>query len=220
MDTAATPAENPFTEQPEAAAPEAPSAPPVEAPQPPSEQERVDELIETVQPSAAIRSQRIFVNDPTSPYNGFDKTYVQKPLSFFGKTEFVRIVGKAIDAALSGEDGTSVTQLIGVGSLNDLSQADVFIKALARLAEYAPDLLKSAYMISLGVPRHERDVVSAILDMPQDDEAGGGLSDDDGFAIMETFVAQNAKALSDFFTVRLRKIVEETTAAVNQTQDS
>lgn len=217
-------AENPFTEQPEAAPEPAPTPDPAPAAAPtppPTEAEKVDDLIETVAPSAAVREQRIFVLDDTSPYNGFDRTYTQKPLSFFGKTEFVRLIGRAIDNALSGDDGVSITQLVGVGNLNDLTTTDVFIKALARLAEYAPDLLKQSYMISLGVPRHERDVVSNILDMSNDPESGGGLSDDDGFAIMETFVAQNAKTLADFFTVRLRKIVEQTTAAVNtSTQDS
>lgn len=218
MDTPATqqpaPSAVPEEQQVETIVTEGPA--PVEIPEgaikePPTEAEKVDELIETVAPVAALREQRILA-PADSQFAGFDKTYVQKPLSFFGKTEFVRVVGKGVDTALGeGGGGLSITSLFGnIGSISDLSSTDVFVKLIARLAENAPELLKDAYMISLGVPRHERMIVSEIFDMPHDPDTGaGGLSDDDGFAILDTFVAQNAKTLTDFFAVRLRKTVKD-----------
>lgn len=189
----------------------------IKAPQP--ETERLDDLIETVAPSAAHRDQRIIGPDDSS-FNGFDRTYTQKPLSFFAKTEFIRVIGKAVDRALSSGDGISFSSLVGSNMLNGGTSTDVFIQAIAKLAEDAPDLLKEIYMISLGVPRHERVIVGEIFEMPHDDETGaGGLSDDDGFAIMETFVAQNAKTLTDFFAVRLRKIATQVQEAVASNSD-
>ena len=193
------------------------TTPPVEEP---TEGEKIDNLVETVSPEAAHRPQRI-AGPKDTPFEGFDRTYVQKPLSFFGKTEFVRLISHAIDNAMKGEDGLSITKLMGVTSMQELTSADIFVRALVRLAENTPDLLKDVYMISLNVPRHERDIVSQIFDMPAEEDGTGGLSDEDGIAIMNTFVEQNAKALMGFFRDEMPKVVERTQKLLGaQTQAS
>lgn len=182
-----------------------------------TEAEKVDELIDAVAPPVKKREQRI-AGGPGSPFEGFDKTYTQQKLSFFGKLEFVRLSSRAISKAMTasdGEEAVNLTDLIGVQSAQDITSADVFIRAIARLAEFAPEIVKDIYMISLNVPAHEREIVAAILDEPFDDETQtGGLSDDDGFAIMETFVAQNARVMRDFFREKLPQIAEQVRKAV------
>lgn len=175
-----------------------------------TEAQKVDELIESAAPIMKRREQRIAAG-PDSPWPDFDKTYTQQKLSFFGKLEFVRLISKAVDAAISNHDGSTgirIADLIGVNSFEDIQRADVFIQAIVRLTAHAPDLIKDIYLISLNVPGHERPIVASIFDEAHDEETGqGGLSDDDGFAIMETFIAQNARVMRDFYQEKVMAIV-------------
>lgn len=132
--------------------------------------------------------------------------FVQKPLSFFGKMELFAVLAKALDDAMSGEDGLRLDDLLelpdrteGEITAQELADADLFVRAVAKLVTYAPELLSDVYCISLGVPRGRRTVVKALMELPVDE---GGLSDEDGVRIFETFLNQNAEALVVFFTDR------------------
>jgi hypothetical protein len=124
--------------------------------------------------------------------------YIQKPLSFFGKIELFSVVGKSVDKALA--DGASIGDILGdVSNLeNPLStsttEADVFIQAIVKIAEHAPELLKDLYLVILAVPRGERERVKELLE---------NLDDDEGIGILETFVDQNWEVLTNFFTKKV-----------------
>ena len=129
-------------------------------------------------------------------------TYTQRPLSFFGKIELFSILGTAVEGALSG-GGVSVADLIDdvpTGDASNFKEADSFVKSIAKLVQYVPDLLKDLYVIALGVPREEREYVKSVMELP---ETQGGLTDDQGIQILEVFIAQNWDVLLDFFKSKL-----------------
>lgn len=127
--------------------------------------------------------------------------YTQRPLSFFGKIEIFGILGSAIEKALS-DGGLSLGEILQdvPDKKSEFAEADQFIKSLAKIAQFAPEFLKDLYVISLGVPAGERDYVKSIMELPEDQ---GGLSDEQGIQILETFIAQNWDVLLDFFTKKI-----------------
>jgi hypothetical protein len=124
--------------------------------------------------------------------------YTQKPLSFFGKIELFSVTGKAVDKALS--DGASIGDILGdVPDINNplstsTSEADVFISAVVKIAEHAPELLKDLYCVILAVPRGERERAKELFE---------NLSDDEGIKILEVFVDQNWEVLTNFFKEKI-----------------
>lgn len=163
----------------------------------PTEEEKVDDLVTSTNEVKApkVREQHL-------KYLDFEKTYKQSKLSFFGKLELSRIVGKALGQAAEG--GLGLRELAQDANLNNV---DGIMKVFASVAEHVPDLWLNIYMLALGVTDIEKPLVKEILTQSHDEETGeGGLSDEDGIAIMETFIDQNGKALRDFFRDALPKL--------------
>lgn len=136
-----------------------------------------------------------------------ERTYVQKPLSYFQKMEFFALVGEVIDKAVSGEDGMRMSQvfgsdnsLMGIANASQLQDIDTFIQAAGKLMVHAPDLLKKSYCIWWSVPQYERPWAMEVMEMPEDE---GGLSDDEGIEAIEIFIDQNWSALDGFFREKL-----------------
>lgn len=139
--------------------------------------------------------------------------FVQRPLSFFGKLDFFSVMGKGLDQAMKGPDGLSIAELwempsTGRDALNasDLRDADMFVKGIVKLAMYAPELMSDLYCVILSVPRGYRPVVKELMQAPEDE---GGLSDEQGIAILETFIDQNWEVMVDFFKQRIAGLVEK-----------
>src|SRR3972149_4008657 len=70
--------------------------------------------------------------------------YQQKPLSFFGKMELFSLLGDAVNKALQ-EGELSIAEIFEIpeevglsSSATDLKEADVFIKAIAKIVQYVP----------------------------------------------------------------------------------
>lgn len=129
-------------------------------------------------------------------------TYTQKPLSFFGKVEFFSVLADAIERALS--EGISIGELLDEmpnadTNPGDLREADVFIKALAKVLKVAPDLLHNIYAISLGVKRNQREEFSAALEEIDDEQA---------VRILNQFIDQNWDAVMDFFSKQVRPLIQ------------
>lgn len=164
----------------------------------------VDDFLDQIQPKGAVREW--IVRDLSEGAPLYERMYVQRPLSYFGKIEVFGLLGATIDKAM--QDGLSVDSVMQMGDVfaGQSTSADAFLGGIARLAMYAPDLLMELYCISLAVPRGERDWVKSVWDRSVTD---GGLSDDDGIAILQTFVEQNGEALRDFFTERIPGVVKE-----------
>lgn len=142
-----------------------------------------------------------------------DHEYVQKPLTFMAKMEFFSLVGEVLDRAMSGPNALQLGNLFSTptgirgGDLSPESfrEADTFVQAIGKLVQYSPDFLQKSYAIWLGVKPYEREVFYELISAPEDE---GGLTDDQGFEILEVFVDQNWKAIEGFFSERIVKLRE------------
>lgn len=135
--------------------------------------------------------------------------FIQRPLSFFGKIELIAVLGEAIDKAI--ESGVSVAGLLEESTDPNI-EANNFVRTLASLAAFAPDVLKEIYLISLGVPKGDREYVGMIMELPAED---GGLTDEQGIQILETFVDQNAEVMVDFFKNKILPMFNRVLEQVN-----
>lgn len=179
------------------------------------DQEPADVQQEEVKKQEDILDQIVPKKEPKTWTIGpqeMERTFVQKEMSFIAKMQWFSLIGDALDKAFSGPQGVSVNALFSApsmrgGELNasSLRDADSFIKAVAKLLGAAPDFLFDSYMIWLSVPDYERDIVKDIMKLPADE---GGLTDDQGFGIIETFLDQNYEALASFFSDRLSRLAE------------
>lgn len=151
-----------------------------------------------------------------------ERTYTQKPLSYTGMIQFTGLLGRKIDETMAGPEGLSVS---AVGDLMDMAQyagednarelivgrlvqsdfagVDAFIRGFAKLAAYTPDIIDEAQCIWLRIPFRDRMLIRDLWNKPIDE---GGLSMDDGEAMMDLFIRQNYGELERFFVERARRI--------------
>jgi hypothetical protein len=154
---------------------------------------------------------------------GMRREYVQRPLSFIAKMQWFSLVGEVLDKALSGPEGMSLNSLFnapgreGQLSMTDFRDADTFVQAVGKLLAVAPDFLVRSYSIWLNVPDYERDLVAEIMALPPDE---GGLTDDQGMEIIETFIDQNYEALDRFFRERIGSLQKRVQARVEEAAQS
>lgn len=145
----------------------------------------------------------------------FRKEYTQKPLSYLSMIQFTGLLGRKIDEAMQGDEGlslASISEMADVAkmaqtgtislSTSDFASVDAFIRGFAKLVSYIPDILDEAQCIWLRVPIKDRMIVREIWGKPVDE---GGLSPDDGEAMMDLFLRQNYEELEAFFVKRLRR---------------
>ncbi len=131
---------------------------------------------------------------------GDDKiVLVQKPLTFFGKIEFFSVVGKAVQKILI--DGGSLSEILDTPDFdpsapiqNQVTDADVFVKALSKIVEAAPELLSDLYLVILNVPKGQREYYAIRLEE---------LSDDQGMQILDVFIDQNWEVMLSFFNEKM-----------------
>lgn len=134
---------------------------------------------------------------------GYDEPFVQDPLTFFEKNEFLALVARAMEDALAGgADIEAVLAILGMDEkqLKALVEgrfegdfamlATSLFNVLTRLITVAPRLLEDLYLIALSVPIERREVVR--IDLRR-------IDDDTGFGILEAFVEQNTTTIRDFF---------------------
>lgn len=131
---------------------------------------------------------------------GDDKlVLVQKPLTFFGKIEFFSVVGKAVQKILL--DGGSLSEILDTPNYDptvpiqsQVTDADVFVKALSKIVEAAPELLSDLYLVILNVPKGQRDYYAVRLEE---------LTDEQGMQILDVFIDQNWEVMVSFFTEKM-----------------
>ena len=189
---------------------------PIEA-EAPEQQDVVDILVPKKEPKAW-----------TIGAGDYQRTYVQRPLSFIAKMQWFSLVGEVLDKALSGPNKMSMNSLLtgapttrsGTLSVADFTDADTFVQALGKLLSHAPDFLLDSYVIWLGVPDTEKSLAKQIFSLPEED---GGLSDEQGIEIIEIFIDQNYDALDAFFRkriVELRRRVDQHAKAASASRQS
>lgn len=187
----------------------------VEQPPQPSAQE----VLDTIQPMRGARTQIIWTtmqNDKGEEVR-VEYKYVQRELSMIAKAQWFSLVGDVMDRALGGENKLSLAALFeppegwseeGI-SMQRMKEADTFMHALSKLIKFMPSFLEESFCIWLNVPDFEEPIVKPL--MARSPEIGG-ISDDDGFAMVETFIDQNWDALEEWGrgkVAKLRKRIEE-----------
>lgn len=149
---------------------------------------------------------------------GNEQKYIQKPLSFVGKIQFLSYIGEVLDKAMSGNNALQLNSLFDVPvrgdilSAQDFSDAQTFVQAVGKLLVYAPDFLSKSYCIWLRIPEYERDW--AIVAMEE------SLSDEEGFDIIDTFIDQNWETLQGFFSERLPNLSKRLQARYRASQSA
>ena len=142
-------------------------------------------------------------------------TYTQKPLTFFGKVELFSVLAEAIERALSegitlGEILDDIPDSANLSSSN-FREADVFVKALAKILRVAPDLLTDIFAISLGVKRNaRRDFYEALED----------IEDEQAVRILDHFIDQNWDAVMDFFKEQVRPLITNVSAKLQPSEST
>lgn len=191
---------------------------------------KLQEDIETIEPRYEKREWQLVEYEWDSDRGGFtDKVvakrkYIQGPLSFFGKLELTGKLGEALDVAMSGPDPLTLNTLLAGVSMargdqltaQDFMDADSFVKLFARVMSYAPELIAEVYCIVLQIPRNERSWARDVMARREED---GGLSDDDGFLIAETFLDQNGEVLKDFFALRIQPLFQRARKRLGSTSE-
>jgi hypothetical protein len=154
--------------------------------------------------------------------SGYERTYVQKPLSFISKMQWFSLVGEVLDKAMGGDNPLTVSNLLSGPSttgmsMQDLRDADTFIHAIGKLVRYAPEFLEDSYCIWLNVPDYERELVKQLMRLHEDE---GGLSDADGLEIVEIFIDQNYEALDSFFRDKLGQVQKRVQQRMEEAQNT
>jgi hypothetical protein len=185
------------------------------------EEQPVEDVIDILKPKAQPKEWTF--GPPDNPDN--QRTYIQRPLSYFGKMQFFALVGEVIDKALAGDNGLRLGSFfegprIGAGgmiSMSDFSDAETFLQAVAKLLVYAPDFLERCYCIWLSVPDFERPWAREMMSRTADE---GGLSDDDGIEIVEIFLDQNWESIDGFFRERVGLLRERVQVLRKKSEES
>lgn len=154
-----------------------------------------------------------------------ERTYTQKGLMWFAKLELYGILGQAVEIVLQGDNPLGLDSMLGlvrnpaqmiaemIGNVpgaedapdrpDDAEQMEIeagkLFAAFAKVVALAPNLLKEAYCIALGVPKgHKPWAIEWALP---------NIDDEMGRDILDTFIDQNWGVMEDFFVRELPKIM-------------
>lgn len=175
-----------------------------------------EETLEVLEPQATVYEWTLGVGNEAV-------TFTQRPLSYFGKLEFISKLAQALDLAMreiSLDDifaGTSIRTPDGRINMQATSEATQFLKVIAKVMTYAPDLLKDMYCIWLAIPRTDREWAKFCMEQPKD---LGGFDDEDGFKIIDVFIDQNGEVLAGFFEDRIKPLASKARASYEASQSS
>lgn len=161
-----------------------------------------------------------------SDIKGREVTYTQTMLTWFTRLELYSLLGRAIDNAMSGDNGVGLNDLLaatqpktlldeitsslpGADDAPDkedreeqqgMEQAGQILIVFARILSFAPDLLKEAYCVILNIPKAHRNwAINHALDR---------MEPDTGEDVLHVFIDQNWEAMEDFFVRVLPRLLK------------
>lgn len=182
--------------------------------------EQIEEAKQDLERLRPSTGERVWEITGLAAQGEFRRVYKQEQLSFFGKQEFIVLMNGYVDQFMSGDFGLKVSDLFGGGLRQRLQlpeevsaeqaekmvdENEAMIRAISKLVDKIPGFQMEIIILALGVPRDDRTVVAETLRGPV---YRGGLTDDQGFGILETFIIQNAKAIRDFFAEKATHLYE------------
>lgn len=148
------------------------------------------------------------------------RQYVQEELGFYPVQDFVTLATKYVEKFITGELGVSLgdifqgdlrsrinlpTEMSTESAEQMMKENEQIIIGVIKAIQALPDLEISIMLLSLGVPRNERDWAAQVLRNPV---SRGGLTRKQGFDLLKTFISQNTRAILDFFSQEGRDLVE------------
>lgn len=160
-----------------------------------TELEELDEqvsLLETV-PLSVTRTL-------TNPDTEEEHEFVQKELGFLTKIKFTRLLAGTLRLADEEEKDSILDEF------SDASEEGSYLTFILRAVELAPDFLEEAFILILKVSPEDQVWFSRALDE---------ITDEEGIEIIDTFIAQNGKALRDFFDKHLKKLQARVKEEIN-----
>lgn len=184
-------------------------------------QDEVDKAQEAVEAMVSSTPQRVLEFDLIAASGALEhREYMQAPLGFFPVQQFTTLMTSVIKGFMNGDYGISLGQLFSSDIQKQVKMPTEFteqaadklvqdneqlIKAFLHLMEVLPELQADVIALSLGVSGPECDwFKQAIAEPPH----RGGLSIDDGFDLIKTFIVQNAREIRRFFAQKGRELVE------------
>lgn len=166
----------------------------------------VSDELEEINPDYSVGETYSFTNKQSTPQQTFK--YTQRPIGFGAKIEFYKLLSEALRDAVNGPGGVSVGSIISAlpdmvageevtaeSVLANVGSVDTLIGGILPLLVQAPDFVDELIVLALGVPSYERSIVKILMN---DTVENGGLTDDQGQRILDTFIDQNATAMRDF----------------------
>ena len=161
--------------------------------------QEADDTLEVLIPQSAVKTYTLGPKE-------VNREYTQRPLSVIRRIQWFALIGEVLDDALSGDNAISLNSLFdnpmrdGNLSMEMFRNADTFVQAVGKLLTVAPNFLTRSLGIWLSVPDYEYNVFRQLVELPEEE---GGLTDDQLFEIVETFIDQNYVALDRFFREKL-----------------
>jgi hypothetical protein len=173
----------------------------------------LDEQIEVFEPVAKVVDRTL-----VHPVTNEEKTFVQKEMGFMAKLKFFRLLSGTLRLA-SDTQGANPAEFLQeafgevVGPDGEIAASvdttGSWLTAVMRLVELAPDFLEDSYILILGVKPEDQAWALEALE---------SLDDDEGVDILETFIAQNGKAIRRFFDKHLRRVGQTISREIGQNE--
>ena len=198
--------------------------------------EQVDQgrrMIEDLEPGIQV-VERVFMW-PGADGNVHPVPYTQETLGMFPAQEWMNMmlavvrdllvgkygikIGELFKSATTSSDSRSILQQIVPEALDEDSVNKVvdsnidMIQAFLNLITIVPDLLHETIALSLGVRRKQREWFKDQISEPP---SRGGLTVDEGFDILGTFVRQNGDSIRRFLGEKIQDLYKEVMATLPQ----
>lgn len=157
-----------------------------------------------------------------------EKTYTQDELGMFPAQEFTTRVTEIIDSFVKGEFGIKIGELFrgevdmpvsldAESTQSFMDDNEQLIQAFIKLVQILPDFQQDVMVLSLGVPRLEREWAKQQLSEPPH---RGGLTVEEGFDILIKFIQQNALLVRETVRGKTQELVDAFRLEVLQQEPS
>jgi hypothetical protein len=180
--------------------------------------ERHNRAVKAIDPDSGAPPRQIIFSwiTPEGRLHPNGPTYVQDQLGMFPSQEFALLIKNILRKYVDGEMGKQIGQLFqGNASVPTEFTPDAVnkavdenmavIQAIFQLIEDVPGLQQDIICLSLGIPNRERPwAKEAMTAAPY----RGGLTVDEGFDLLITFIKQNAELVRETYVGNARELVE------------